>query len=177
MPVRGSKAARRQCPLRRKYRPPRESPLNLMRLGALARRYTRGYANLNPEVEPRQRAEPGLPTAADHLLGDNRFSRKRLRPKGRSRVAEAWSAGVRVKLLLPFRAVPGAFGCWPLKGARSQPLEGGAARGRRPTSGVSAARMPALKLTCLGRRHQRHIPGYVKLLLPPRQSRGNSLLD
>jgi len=41
-------------------------------------------------------------------------------------------------------------------------------------AGVFAAQKPPLKVIRLGMLRERHIPGYVKLLLPPRQSRGIS---
>ena len=49
------------------------------------------------------------------------------------------------------------YGCWPLKGAFSQPLK---AKARTTEKALKAK--PG------------HTPGNVKLLLPPRQSRGNS---
>lgn len=50
------------------------------------------YFTLNPAVQPPQCPEPGLMATisnccVDHLLGDNPFSRKQLRPKGGGRGA------------------------------------------------------------------------------------------
>ena len=63
----------------------------------------------------------------------------------------------------------------PSKGPdRNRPKAARRAASAGLAAGVFAAQKPPLKVIRLGMLRERHIPGYVKLLLPPRQSRGIS---
>src|SRR5208337_4972057 len=53
------------------------------------------------------------------------------------------------------------YGCWPLKGAGSQPT-----KSKPTTANLASGRAPCMR--------KKHTSGIVKLLLPPRQSRGVS---
>ena len=61
----------------------------------------------------------------------------------------------------------GPYGCWPLKGAFSQPL-----KSKSKSNSKNLARRALVETPTTFREKQ--TPGNVKLLLPPRQSRGAS---
>jgi hypothetical protein len=81
---------------------------------------------------------------------------------------------VKVKVTIPRQSLRLSV-AGPSKGPdRNRPKAARRAASAGLAAGVFAAQKPPLKVIRLGMLRERHIPGYVKLLLPPRQSRGIS---